>query len=105
MTRRDTLAGLLRAAGSRGVTTAEILQAGVGSRYGARLLELREAGWVVAVSREREGSHRYRLVSEPSVPAAGMEPVTAAAGTEELSLFDGSVGKPRPRGPYDLEAA
>lgn len=62
MTRRALLLHLLQEAGDRGLTTAEIIQAGVGSRYGARLLELRKEGWVVEAERVRDGSWRYRLV-------------------------------------------
>lgn len=66
MTRRDLTLSLLRAAGPSGVTTAELLQAGVGSRYGARLLELRELGHTITAEREREGSWRYILDTERS---------------------------------------
>jgi hypothetical protein len=39
--KRQRVLELLRAGGSHGVTTGELLAAGVGARYGARLLELR----------------------------------------------------------------
>jgi len=64
-TRKWLLLSLLEAAGSRGVTTAECMSAGVGSRYSARLLELREAGYTVQSVRERDGSWRYTLLNSP----------------------------------------
>lgn len=65
MSRKWLLSTLLKEAGERGVTTGELLQAGVGSRYGARLLELREDGYVIESIRERAGSFRYRLLATP----------------------------------------
>lgn len=38
-----------------------------GYRYGARLCELRAAGYVIETVRLRQGSHRYTLISEPEV--------------------------------------
>ena len=48
------------------VTTSDFLNAGCGSRFGARLHELRELGCVIEERRlpERSGSS-YRLVAEP----------------------------------------
>lgn len=88
-TRRDLLAHLLREAGNRGITTGELLQAGVGSRYSARLLELRELGWVVEAKRIRDGSWRYTLLWEPdakkkNVPEPELVP----------SLFEPAPGPP-----------
>jgi hypothetical protein len=85
MTRRWLLLKLLEEAGDRGVTTGEILTAGVGSRYGARLLELREAGHVVEGERERDGSWRYRLVWSPDEVERGsgsgcLSPASTAEG-------------------------
>ncbi len=56
----------MREAGDRGVTTGEILAAGVGSRYGGRLHELRRVGWTVEGVYVRDGEWRYTLVSEPA---------------------------------------
>jgi len=97
VTRRDLLAHLLREAGDRGLTTSELLQAGIGARYSARLLELRERGWVVEVTRIRDGAHRYTLVSEPTSRAApGIAPRPGVAlGTG--SLFGEDVGQAGPR--------
>lgn len=64
MTRRALVLQLLRQAGDSGVTTAELLRAGCGSRYGARLLELRKAGFVITSERVREGQWRYRLTHD-----------------------------------------
>ncbi len=86
MTRRDLALRQLQRAGDRGVTTAEFLGAGVGSRYSARVLELRELGYVISSERVRDGQWRYCLSSEPSSPSA-----TARATTPVVvqpKLFD-----------------
>jgi hypothetical protein len=73
MTKRELVLHLLREAGPRGVTTAEFLQAGCGSRFGARVQELRDAGHVIGSRRVRAGSHVYVLQSSrlfESVPPA-----------------------------------
>lgn len=64
-TRRDLVLKLLKGAGARGVTTNELLAAGVGSRYSARVLELRERGYGITSERIRNGQWRYTLVREP----------------------------------------
>ena len=66
MTRDALLLRLLKDAGTRGVTTAEIMRAGVGERFGARLHELREAGHTIHSEHVRQGSWRYTLVDAPS---------------------------------------
>jgi hypothetical protein len=64
-TRRALVYQLLRDAGPRGVTTNDLLLAGVGSRYSARILELREVGYVIESQRLRDGQWRYTLTHEP----------------------------------------
>jgi hypothetical protein len=85
MTRREQLARLLREAGDRGVTTGELLQAGVGSRYGARIAELREQGWQIESARLRDGAWRYTLISRPSSPSW---PMAAEVTTEPAQLVE-----------------
>ena len=99
-TRRDLVLRLLRAAGARGVTTSDLLVAGVGSRYSARLLELRERGYTITSERERQGQWRYRLIREPGGAAAEqLEAPAAPASTRrrrrppatspaQIGLFD-----------------
>jgi hypothetical protein len=70
MTRRDLALSLLQDAGPRGVTTSEFMNAGVGSRYSARVRELRQAGWSITSERIREGSWRYTL-EPPLEPLSG----------------------------------
>ena len=91
MSRRELLLHLLRQAGERGVTTSELLQACVGSRYGARLLELREEGHTISAERVRDGAWRYTLLDEP--PAAVAETPPAPDGVPRL--FDAPRAKPR----------
>lgn len=61
VTRRQLTLHLLREAGGRGVTTSEFLEGGCGSRFGGRILELREQGHMIETERVREGSFRYTL--------------------------------------------
>lgn len=65
MTRRAIALQLLQDAGGAGVTTGDLMRAGVGSRYGARLKELRDEGYEIHSERLRGGSWRYILTSEP----------------------------------------
>lgn len=95
MSRKLTLLAILEAAGDRGVTTGEILQAGVGSRYGARLLELRKEHYVIEAAREREGSWRYRLLDSPEGIAVAGVAGTGRGGcppaASPQSLFESPV--------------
>lgn len=54
----------LRRAGRGGATTGELGEA-CGYRFGARILELREAGCVIEQRRERCNQSRYWLRQEP----------------------------------------
>lgn len=61
----------LQAAGSRGATTHELCQSHVGgTRYSARLLELRKAGYRITTTYERKGSYRYVLVETTHLKVA-----------------------------------
>lgn len=63
--RQKVVLQLLRQAGSSGVTTADFLQGGAGSRFGGRILELRQMGFVISTKRVRSGMSRYVLLGEP----------------------------------------
>jgi hypothetical protein len=52
---------MLRQTGSQGVTTSEFLAGGCGSRFAARIDQLRRSGWVITCERVRQGEYRYRL--------------------------------------------
>ena len=94
MTKRDLLAYLLRQAGERGVTTGELLQAGIGSRYSARLMELRADGWVVSAERIRDGAWKYTLLSEPAgvtEPASTLDERPPSSSSRLLPQDAGSV--------------
>lgn len=88
--KRHQVLELLRQAGARGVTTAEFLQAGVGARYGARLLELRREGHVIDAQRVRDGSWRYTLRAPgPVAPTAGpSKRFLSPAPTADQRLFE-----------------
>jgi hypothetical protein len=60
----------LQAAGTAGATTHELGQAHVGGfRFGARVHELRDAGYRIVERRERAGSSRYTLIDPEEVAA------------------------------------
>jgi hypothetical protein len=68
MTRRDNVLRALENAGERGCTTAELTgpECG-GSRFGGRIGELRQEGWIITERRVREGSHLYVLTGREAV--------------------------------------
>jgi len=72
------------------VTTSELLDAGAGPRYSARLLELRKRGYAITSERAGPGQWRYRLEHEPAAQAHradGGRPRPPAAGAQ-VRLFD-----------------
>lgn len=84
----------LRSAGSRGACTAELCQPAVGgARFGARILELRDAGCQIDGRRERAGSHRYWLRSEPDglllPPSTTPTPTPSAADASPAEAAEG----------------
>lgn len=65
MTRRDLVKKLLED-NPKGVTTSQFLRAGCGSRYGARVQELRDQGHNISCTCVRAGEFLYVLnSSEP----------------------------------------
>jgi hypothetical protein len=61
----------LQASGSTGATTHELGQANIGGfRFGARIHELRAAGYRIVERRERTGSSRYTLIDPEQLAGA-----------------------------------
>lgn len=60
--KKQLVRDLLEAGGNNGVTTGELLLAGCGTRYGARIKELRDEGLRIESNQVRPGLWRYRLV-------------------------------------------
>lgn len=100
MSKRQQVERKLREAGPRGVTTAEFLEdGGCGSRFGARVQELRRLGLSIEVECVRPGCYRYTLLQEPAAPTrpakAGhafsrlFEPPAAAPMSALLHDYDG----------------
>lgn len=99
MSKRDRVLQLLVEAGDRGVTTAEFLEARCGSRFGARVQELRCEGFVIDVRRVRDGSYQYtlcreagRAVREPEAQEA-RDPVLFVPPALEAALHDWDGGR------------
>ena len=87
MSKRDLVLQLLRDAGPRGVTTAALLEAGCGSRFGARVQELRKAGLTIDVERVREGSYRYTLRDGAPDNSRAADPPALDTELETEQLF------------------
>lgn len=95
-TQRSRVLSLLYAHGKLGATTADFLEARI-PRFSARIEELRKQGYEIQTSRERKGSYRYTLVSEPqldgapgshsSARPAGVNRDPSDKGSEAGSLF------------------
>ena len=110
-TQRDYVRHLLQEAhaAGRGVTTNQFLQWGAGSRFGARIHELRHDEGRTIV----ETNELYTLldsvlagpaaVSHGDLPVAGGTGQDAAATYEPVALFDPTP--PRPISPYEEDAA
>lgn len=95
---RERVLAMLRAAGPRGVTTSQFLDARI-PRFGGRLEELRnDYGHKITTMRVREGEFRYtltrdgeveRAVSSPESPSGTTDAVSSPAPADgSLSLFD-----------------
>jgi hypothetical protein len=79
---------LLRDAQPGSVTTHQFIEAGCGSRYSARLFELRELGCEIVTKRLRQGSASYTLIYAPPGLGSG----TASGGTAAESRGKVAVG-------------
>lgn len=102
---------VLKDAGPKGVTTSDLLEFGVGSRFGARLKELRDEGYQVSATREKASSWRYVLqgvertsglvATHPRYPdpaqgesTGSLSAPTSVPGDREGSRCGGRVGAP-----------
>ncbi len=96
---------VLRAGGKRGVTTAELLASPAGSRYSARIGELRAMpGCQIRTECVRAGSYRFTLLSEPSVEGSGGSAKVVSQGAPAPlngRLFEAEVASDR-LGQYDV---
>lgn len=80
-TARSRVLWALQKAGRRGCTTADLASPMVGGvRFGARLKELRDEGWMIVCTPLRPGSHHYQLLTdverEPVYPDDWTDPKT-----------------------------
>lgn len=91
-TKRQIALNLLRAHGPRGVTGNQLLEGGCGTRYGARIQELREHGHRITSRRLRNGLFLYTLIfdvdrgTRTPAPGAALDadaPPTASRGGEQ----------------------
>lgn len=61
-TKKQMVLNLLQANGK--VRTSEFLANGCGSRFGARIQELRREGYVIESKALRQGEHQYHLIRD-----------------------------------------
>lgn len=89
---RETILALLRIAGPHGVSRADLIFNYRFTQCGARIDELKRAGYVIK-SELREGEQyvRYVLKSEPRPEQEG-----------DRDWYERQAGKPRPRATDDL---
>lgn len=80
---RDKILAALRAAGSRGLSTSEMLRCG-GFRYSSRLRELRQQNHVITSEPVGNGCFKYVLHHEAPDPA----PLPDRAAAVERQLHD-----------------
>jgi hypothetical protein len=86
-TAKQRVVAELRTRGPRGLTTAEISHPSIGGiRASGRVHELREDGYVIHVSRVRDGCYRYVLIAEPD----GTLVDPAPPGDAPAALFQSS---------------
>jgi hypothetical protein len=123
VSQRATVLQALTDAGARGVTNGEFIYGLRITRFAARILELREQGYVIETRREGDGKFRFILLGEPenvsapgrpsaassrgagsdaSQPVAGVSPAGEGEGIPgQLSMvdvsFDETVPPLRPR--------
>jgi hypothetical protein len=102
MSKRELVHRLLLEAGERGVTTAQLMAAGAGSRYGGRIFELRSQGLVIETERIREGAYRYTLRRPPEPRPV---PPVRIDSLEVLPLFELAPPAPLNAALTDWEAA
>ena len=81
MTRKETTLALLQAAGDEGVTTQQFLLRGSGSRFGARILELRQEGWIIE-GRVKASNGKRRRVNGYVYTLRGFDESKAARNQE-----------------------
>jgi hypothetical protein len=84
MSQRMRVLTMLQTADNRGVTSSEFYAAHL-PRFGARLLELRERGYVIETQRESDSVWRYTLLNEPAVSSASAPTTGPSSETGPLS--------------------
>ena len=88
---RERILSLLRSRGSAGATNGELNA--ICFRYGARIFELRKAGYVIETLRQGETEFRFALVSEPEKPKSltSFEQRRQQEEAEAMPLFSGGA--------------
>ncbi len=77
---------LLREAGAEGATTHDFWQAGCGSRYSARIMELRARGAIIETTRIRQGCSRYVLTQDIDIEREAGSGMTPPSSPTSLPL-------------------
>jgi len=68
MTQCEKIIAALRASGSQGITSRDMIGMNI-FKYSSRIAELRRRGWVIKAHRVRGNLYRYTLKSRPSQSA------------------------------------
>jgi hypothetical protein len=111
-TQRDRVLSALRLAGTHGLTQVDYLLPDVVdggppiTRLGARVFELIAEGHRISARGRRDKCVIYRLEGgEGPLSVRSTEQIDPVLTTPAGTLFDESVGVPRPLSPYDAEVA
>lgn len=101
MTNRERCLALLQ--DGEWVTTATFLQGGCGSRFGARLMELRAEGYNIQSELVRPGSWRYRLLDADVDAGNGASAASLSSPSVDLSAEPIAIYGDFTREGYDPE--
>jgi hypothetical protein len=94
----------LRRAGREGLTTNELLAAGAGSRFSARLYELRGMGFEITERRVKHNQSRYKLAKDIDAErGSSLNPDSPSSESAAVSL--GADGPRKPHGAQALVGA
>lgn len=82
-------------------TTSQLLEAGCGTRYSARILELRNLGYDIESKRVRQGSFLYTLREDPAGSGAAIPASGAGSGGSSTRETDGAPSELGRSGPAE----
>lgn len=86
-TKRQRCLAVLRRCGAEGATIGDFLQAGVGTRYGSRIDELRNEGHTISYTRRTGLYHLTRDADYLPAPGPMNKPSIGEATPAQLTIY------------------